>query len=125
MSHIRFDWQQHYTYQDGILKGKKRREDGSEADHDHTQPLQWCLLKFERPVLCPPNSMLIGSRLDTDVHTRNCRLAFYGRIDTFVASEDQMHELRIFKRHEKFGVVIVCCPQLSLWRAICSAKRRI
>mgnify|MGYP004112835747 CR=1 FL=1 len=35
----------------------------------------WALLRFEQPVTCPADSMLIGSRLDFDAHAKACRLA--------------------------------------------------
>ena len=41
---------------------------------------QYVLLKFETPVTCPPGSLLIGSRFDTDIHSNTCRLAFHGRL---------------------------------------------
>ncbi|CAM9266688.1 unnamed protein product [Choristocarpus tenellus] len=64
-------------------------------------PLQYCLLTFQKPVMCPPNSILIGSRLDSlglavkanyalyedrilgggvETESTNCRIAFHGRL---------------------------------------------
>jgi hypothetical protein len=42
--------------------------------------LQWALLRFETPVSTPLKGLLIASKLDTDVNTTNCRIAFYGRL---------------------------------------------
>lgn len=36
------------------------------------------LCRFEKPVLCPKGCVVIGSRLDTDIHTKACRVAFSG-----------------------------------------------
>jgi selenocysteine-specific elongation factor len=50
--------------------------------------LQWALLLFETPVTCQDHSVIIGSRLDLDINTKACRIAFYGRIvQSFSASE--------------------------------------
>jgi selenocysteine-specific elongation factor len=38
------------------------------------------VLHLERPLLCPPSSLYIASRLDTDIHSNTCRLAFYGHV---------------------------------------------
>jgi hypothetical protein len=35
---------------------------------------------FDKPVTCPLQSVIIGSRLDTDIHQNTCRLAFSGRL---------------------------------------------
>ncbi|CAL8401865.1 unnamed protein product [Arctogadus glacialis] len=43
-------------------------------------PEQWALLEFERPVTCPALCLVIGSKLDTDIHANACRLAFQGRL---------------------------------------------
>lgn len=40
----------------------------------------WTILHLEVPLLCPPDSLYIVSRLDTDIHSNTCRLAFYGHV---------------------------------------------
>jgi hypothetical protein len=40
--------------------------------------LQWVVLVFDSPVICAKDSLVIGSRLDADLNTKSCRLAFYG-----------------------------------------------
>ena len=40
---------------------------------------QFVILEFESPIICPLDSLLIGSRLDADVNTTSCRLAFHGK----------------------------------------------
>lgn len=44
-------------------------------------PLCFAYLEFERPTAnIPLNSLLIGSKLDFDIHSPNCRIAFFGKI---------------------------------------------
>ena len=38
-------------------------------------------LEFERLVPVVPGCVLIGSRLDADIHTSMCRLAFHGNME--------------------------------------------
>ncbi|KAH8389715.1 hypothetical protein KR200_000392 [Drosophila serrata] len=69
----------------------------------------FALLEFESPVLAPPNLTLIASKLDMDVHSSSCRLAFWGRIAWQTQSVNYIHEvlpqLRIFKRKQKVGSI--------------------
>ncbi|EDV36153.2 uncharacterized protein Dana_GF12096, isoform B [Drosophila ananassae] len=69
----------------------------------------FALLQFETPVLIPPNSILIASKLDMDVHSTSCRLAFWGRIawQTHCSNyiQDVLPKLRIFKRKQKVGSI--------------------
>lgn len=102
---LEFDWDMHYTYQEDIRRvGKKGDSGGSAADPDSTG-MQWCLLRFDRPVLCPPHSMIIGSRLDLGDKSAKCRLAFYGRLCDVIESEARLPELKIFKTHGRYGTV--------------------
>ncbi|XP_075893142.1 selenocysteine-specific elongation factor isoform X2 [Nelusetta ayraudi] len=70
---------------------------------------QWGLLEFERPVTCPSLSLVIGSKLDTDIHANACRLAFHGRL--LLGFEDKSYgetalpRLRIYKTKHKEGQV--------------------
>jgi selenocysteine-specific elongation factor len=41
---------------------------------------QWVYLRFSQPVTAAGDSLVIGSKLDADLHTSTCRLAFHGRI---------------------------------------------
>lgn len=73
------------------------------------EPEQWALLEFERPVTCPALCLVIGSKLDTDIHANTCRLAFQGRLlqgfeDKHYA-ETSLPRLRIYKTKQKEGQV--------------------
>lgn len=69
----------------------------------------FALLEFERPVIVIPSALVIGSKLDMNVHTSTCRLAFWGHLiknfedKAYVASA--LPELKIFKRKSKVGLV--------------------
>ena len=41
---------------------------------------QWAVLLFEAPTLCKSDGLVIGSKLDTDLTAKSCRLAFYGTV---------------------------------------------
>lgn len=38
----------------------------------------FAIIKFEKEVLAQEQTLLIGSKLDTDTSLKTCRLAFYG-----------------------------------------------
>ena len=68
---------------------KENREGESDAGDQQKQTQtaalqqryqQFALVQMERPVVAPGSALLIGSRLDSDLHANACRLAFYGRL---------------------------------------------
>lgn len=68
------------------------------------------MIELESTITCPLRSILIGSRLDTDIHSNTCRLAFYGHVltgftDPDYTNKDLPSKLRIYKRKEKIGFV--------------------
>lgn len=69
----------------------------------------WCLLEFETPILSSPDSILIASKLDLNIHANTCRLAFWGKIQwhTTVNSyhKDQLIYWKIYKHKQKEGTV--------------------
>ncbi len=60
-------------------------------------------------VLCVEQQLLIGSRLDADVHLNQCRIAFHGKaIHLFINKtfrEKELAELRVFKEKRREGMV--------------------
>jgi hypothetical protein len=40
----------------------------------------WALLELDQPIFAPIHSQIIASRLDFDVHTSDCRVAFHGKM---------------------------------------------
>lgn len=92
-----FDFDREYFYQDEYLTSS-----GSD-------PEQWALLEFDRPVTCPSLCLVIGSKLDTDIHANACRLAFHGHLLHGFGDkgyvETTLPRLHIYKLKHKEGQV--------------------
>ncbi len=64
----------------------------------------------EQSVLCTPNSIAIASKLDTDIHLNQCRIAFYGHVLHSFTNKDyhsngELSRLKIFKEKSKEGLI--------------------
>uniref|UniRef100_H2YEH6 Selenocysteine-specific elongation factor n=1 Tax=Ciona savignyi TaxID=51511 RepID=H2YEH6_CIOSA len=70
---------------------------------------QWALLEFEKPVVCKPDSLAIGSRFDSDVNANKCRLAFKAEILEAITSKDYVSsvlpKLKVYKNKSREGTV--------------------
>ncbi|XP_072179374.1 selenocysteine-specific elongation factor-like [Diadema setosum] len=121
------DFDVEYTYQEELLasdpgeRGSNKEnvpgaacgsradeeEDGEERPELPNQ--QWALLELEKPVACPRNCVIIGSKLDTDIHANTCRLAFHGKLLHAMTdknyAETVLPKLKIYKLKSKGGVV--------------------
>jgi len=77
-----FDFSVEYVFQNELLSVKPRAAaEGDGADDSGSFPdSQFALLELEKPVTCGRNFIVIGSRLDTDIHINTCRLAFHGYV---------------------------------------------
>lgn len=97
-----FTFDREYVYQDEYLSGQG--EDSLGPD-----PEQWALLEFDRPVTCPSLCLVIGSKLDTDIHANACRLAFHGCLlqgfEDKGYGETALPRLHIYKLKHKEGQV--------------------
>lgn len=97
-----FTFDREYFYQDEYVTGQGEGSSGPD-------PEQWALLEFERPVTCPLLCLVIGSKLDTDIHANACRLAFQGRLlqgfEDKNYTETDLPCLRIYKAKHKEGQV--------------------
>lgn len=71
---------------------------------------QWAVLHFETPVLAPPGALLIGARLDMDIHSPTCRIAFFGRLAIPFDPTAGDYPVRVFKWKEKTGTVVRVAP---------------
>ena len=84
------DFSLEYTYQedlytDSVLSGKTSESNSAQAassenDVSGAPVKQFVLVELEKPVTCSRHALMIGSKLDTDIHANMCRLAFHGRI---------------------------------------------
>jgi len=76
-----FDFTTEYVYQNELLSlavAKSGEGDAAVEDSERLPEAQFALMEFERAVTCGRNIVVIGSRLDADIHANACRLAFHG-----------------------------------------------
>ena len=70
---------------------------------------QYAVLELEKPVTCSTTSLVIGSKLDTDIHSNICRIAFHGVILEAITdlkyTETVLPKVKVFKNKYKEGVV--------------------
>jgi len=119
-----FDFGVEYMYQDELYStatrspseggaGEAMKLDASwKAEEISKRPIpteQFVLLEFESPITCAQNFLVIGSKLDTDVHSNTCRLAFHGRLVRPITevnyAESVLPQLKVFKDKRREGVV--------------------
>lgn len=97
-----FNFDREYLYQEECLTGQGEATSGGD-------PEQWALLEFDRPVTCPSLCLVIGSKLDTDIHANACRLAFHGRLlqgfEEKGYAETSLPGLHLYKLKHKEGQV--------------------
>uniref|UniRef100_UPI0037E7EDF4 selenocysteine-specific elongation factor n=1 Tax=Semicossyphus pulcher TaxID=241346 RepID=UPI0037E7EDF4 len=97
-----FTFDREYFHQDEYVSAQGEASSGPD-------PEQWALLEFERPVTCPSLCLVIGSKLDTDIHANACRLAFQGFLlqgfEDKGYAETALPRLRIYKTKHKEGLV--------------------
>lgn len=90
-----FDFNRDYAYQDELKDDKANS--------------QFALLEFEHPVTCSPKCLIIASKLDTDIHSNTCRLAFHGRVIEAVSdvkyAANFLPKLKVYKNKSREGVV--------------------
>lgn len=154
LPYLQFDWNQDFFLQDGLLErlpkpttttntttGAKHGSSNTAAtttatatsstttsSSENTPVLHWALLDFQTPVYCPLQSLVIGSRLDTDTSSSSssskhgnkdalaveeevntaassCRLAFCGRLMERVDPKKDVSRIRWYTPKEKKGSI--------------------
>ncbi|XP_068939917.1 selenocysteine-specific elongation factor [Petaurus breviceps papuanus] len=106
-----FDFGKEYLYQEQYLcrDSSTAEEDKSSQTVEKWPKQQWALLEFEKPVTCPRLCLVIGSKLDTDIHANTCRLAFHGMmlqgIEDKNYTETFLPRLKVYKLKHKEGHV--------------------
>ncbi|XP_073087220.1 selenocysteine-specific elongation factor isoform X4 [Manis javanica] len=113
-----FDFSREYLFQEQYLCRDLAPAvtDSGEADKKEAQApgsrcprQQWALMEFEKPVTCPRLCLVIGSRLDTDIHANTCRLAFHGvllhGLEDKNYTESFLPRLKVYKLKHKQGLV--------------------
>ena len=110
---LNFDLSREYTYSEALLESGPIHTHyaGSHGDDDVTSKStnQFALLEFEKPVTCPAQSIVIGSRLDVDAFGNMCRIAFHGLVVRPITERDYesslLPSLKVYKTKSKEGVV--------------------
>ncbi|MBZ3877904.1 Selenocysteine-specific elongation factor [Sciurus carolinensis] len=96
-----FDFSREYLLQDQLL--------GPDGADGRCPRQQWALVEFEKPITCPRLCLVIGSRLDADIHANTCRLAFHGRLLCGLVdrnyAESVLPALRVYKLKHRHGLV--------------------
>lgn len=96
-----FDFATEYKYLEELPADEKLRSKS------------WVLLQFEDIVVAPGNALIVGARLDSDLHAGLCRIAFSGSIVTWLPSQErsgdsdrrQLQHLAIYKRKSREGTI--------------------
>ena len=101
-----FSYDTEYLYQEELLS----KQSAATSDGKCVQSSQYyAVLELEHPVTCPADSIIIGSRLDADIHTTSCRLAFHGRILHAIKDTKQMDAIlptvKVYKVKYREGVI--------------------
>ncbi|KAM6162020.1 selenocysteine-specific elongation factor isoform 1-T1 [Erethizon dorsatum] len=113
-----FDFSREYLFQEQYLckDSMPAVVDSDEADKQTGQApesccprQQWALVEFEKPITCSQLSLVIGSRLDADIHANACRLAFHGLLlhglEDRGYAESILPMLKVYKLKHKHGLV--------------------
>lgn len=100
------DYSREYKYQDEFIMTDKK--DGAIEDN-YFPKSQYALIELERPLTCAPNCLVIGSRLDTDIHANVCRIAFHGQMLEAITNvkyrETLLPKLKVFKNKSREGLI--------------------
>ena len=107
-----FDFDMEYKYQDELILNQRKEAKASAAEGGVMETFpsqQFALIEFEKPVTCQDGSLLIGSKLDTDIHANICRIAFYGRLLIGLSDpkykESVLPKVKVFKNKLREGQV--------------------
>ncbi|XP_019514213.1 PREDICTED: selenocysteine-specific elongation factor isoform X3 [Hipposideros armiger] len=113
-----FDFSREYLFQEQYLckdlapaatDSGQTNEKAGQATEGCCPKQQWALVEFEKPVTCPQLCLVIGSRLDADIHSNMCRLAFHGvllhGLEDKNYAESLLPRLRVYKLKHKHGLV--------------------
>ena len=113
-----FDFSVEYLYQSELLAVKRKSAEGDAENSGSLPEAQFALMEFERPVTCGRNFIVIGSKLDTDIHTNTCRLAFHGYLLEPLSDQNYastvLPRLQVIKQRLKEAVVERQSDQFTL-----------
>ncbi|KAM5279840.1 selenocysteine-specific elongation factor isoform 3-T3 [Ctenodactylus gundi] len=102
-------FQEHYLCRDSVTGSDEAPSKVGQPGEGRCPRQQWALVEFEKPVTCPRLCLVIGSRLDTDIHANTCRLAFHGTLlhglEDRNYAESCLPSLKVYKLKHKQGLV--------------------
>lgn len=91
-----FDTFQEYEYLEELNGDTKIRE-------------VFALIQLQGTIAATSNSLLIASKLDTDINSNSCRIAFSGHVEKIFTNKDyvekELREVKVFKMKSKEGIV--------------------
>ena len=116
---VDLDFNKEYLYQEELLALNVKPKPGEEKDagrdgekdagRDGVLLQQLALIQFERPIICQNHALVIGSKLDTDIHTNLCRIAFHGKfllgLNDAKSMDTVLPKLKVYKTKVKEGLV--------------------
>ena len=124
---VGLDFNKEYLYQEELLalnvkpKPGEEKDAGSDGEKDAGRDgekdagrdgvllQQLALIQFERPIICQNHALVIGSKLDTDIHTNLCRIAFHGKfllgLNDAKSMDTVLPKLKVYKTKVKEGLV--------------------
>ncbi|KAK3086148.1 hypothetical protein FSP39_014295 [Pinctada imbricata] len=113
-----FNFDVEYVHQDELF-GKQSAKNEASADVSENRPCrQYALLEYEKPVTCPQHCLVIGSKLDTDIHANICRIAFHGKLlQGFTDAKYQetiLPKVKISKTKVREGLVERCNDEYTV-----------
>jgi len=98
----KFDYEKEYKFQDELI-------DINKSDDDYKPSHQYAVIQFDKCLPVLPGSFLIGSKLDMDVHTNMCRLAFKATTveiyDIKDYAETRLPDVKVYKSKSREGIV--------------------
>lgn len=125
----KFVFSQEFTYQDTLLETTppSQARDIPQASAAVVSDDYYALVEFEKPILCPPKSKVIGSRLDKDTFSNKCRIAFHGNFVEIFTQRDYessvLPRIRIFKPKRRDGLVDRVCAMCGRFK--CSVFKKV
>ncbi|PSN35635.1 Selenocysteine-specific elongation factor [Blattella germanica] len=97
------NYNEEYKYQEELLPSMEQDAEKGTAFK------QYAIVEFEKPVSAVPGALVIGSKLDMDIHVNSCRLAFWGHLLETIEdknySSNVLSKIKIYKEKRKVGVV--------------------
>lgn len=109
LPYIPFDFAQHFVVQDELKDSLESDQASAKKDGAYQGLLNWARLDFQIPVFCPPNSLIIGSRLDavdnSSGSSSSCRLAFSGRLIEKMEPDATNKHIQLYTEKEKVGTI--------------------